>query len=543
MTATAAPDVAAGRLASPFKGLAPYDDSRLDEQLFFGREREVEVACANLTASRLTVLFGASGVGKSSLLRAGVMRRLRESAAGESAAAIVSSWAGDPVAAVAAAARAAVEEALGHEVDDPGGRLADRLRAWTDELGGDLHLVLDQLEEEFLYHADEDGAGSFATEFPPLVTERGLRVHVLIGIREDSLGRLDAFRAAVPGVLSNYLRLERLDRDAARLAILGPIARWNELRPDEMSAQPELVEAVLDEVAAGRIEPGAAGIGGVTPSALVERIEAPYLQLVLERLWETERAEGSRVLRRETLRRLGGAAHVVEQHLERSLAGLGAADRDAAAALFAYLVTPSGTKIAHRLDDLASYAGLGTATTAALVTDLTRERIVRTADGGRVEIFHDVLAEAVAAWRRRHDAARALERHRREADLRHRRLLAILAGALVALLVVGGIAVYALAQRSEAREQAALAQANEQEAQEQAALAQASEEEAQQQAEVAQAERAAAERSEEAARGSAAEAEEQRAIAEQEAARAQASEQAAEDQAGRAEASEAEAQA
>ena len=303
---------------TPWKGLAPYDDSSADAALFFGRDREIEVACANLQASRLTVLFGASGVGKSSLLRAGVIRRLRDEDG--VAAALVSSWAEDPVATVAAAAREAVERAVGYELDDPGGSLAERLRAWLEALDGDLLLVLDQVEEYFLYHEGEDGPGSFAAEFPALVTERGLRVHVLLGIREDALGLLDAFRAAVPGVLSNYLRLERLDRDAGRLAVLGPIALWNELAPDDaMSAEPELVEAVLDEVAAGRIEPDAGGLGGVTPSALVERIEAPYLQLVLERLWEAERAEGSPVLRRETLRRLGGAEHIVEQHLERSL--------------------------------------------------------------------------------------------------------------------------------------------------------------------------------------------------------------------------------
>ena len=172
-------------------------------------------------------------------------------------------------------------------------RSPTRLRAWTDELGDDLLLVLDQAEEYFLYHEGESGPDTFAGEFPGLVTERGLRVNVLLGIREDALGQLDAFRAAVPGVLSNYLRLERLDRDAGRLAILGPIACWNEAAPDDqMTAEPELVEAVLDEVAAGRIEPEAGGLGGVTPSALVERIEAPYLQLVLERLWETERGRG-----------------------------------------------------------------------------------------------------------------------------------------------------------------------------------------------------------------------------------------------------------
>jgi WD40 repeat protein len=438
---------------TPWKGLAPYDDSHADAGLFFGRDREIAVACANLRAARLTVLFGASGVGKSSLLRAGVIRQLRDDG---DVAVLVSSWTGDPVEAIASAARTAIEASLGHEVEDPSGSLAARLRAWADELGADLLLVLDQAEEYFLYHEGDSGPGTFAGEFPGLVTERGLRVNVLLGIREDALGQLDAFRAAVPGVLSNYLRLERLDRDAGRIAILGPIARWNEAAPnDEMTAEPALVEAVLDEVAAGRIEPEAGGLGGVTPSALVERIEAPYLQLVLERLWETERENRSAVLRLETLRLLGGAERIVEQHLERALAALDQAGRDAAAAVFGHLVTPSGTKIAHTVGDLSSYARLDRDAAAELVAELERARILRPADADRVEIYHDVLALAVGQWRREHEAARTLERERR----RHRRVVVGLVASVIALAVVAGIAVYALTQRSEANEQARAAKA------------------------------------------------------------------------------------
>ena len=62
---------------SPFKGLSYFGDSETDWLFFFGRERESELVAANLMASRLTVLYGPSGVGKSSLLRAGVARRLR----------------------------------------------------------------------------------------------------------------------------------------------------------------------------------------------------------------------------------------------------------------------------------------------------------------------------------------------------------------------------------------------------------------------------------------------------------------------------------
>ena len=64
-------------LPSPFKGLAPFQDTELDALLFFGREREREIVLANLLASRLTVLYGASGVGKTSLLRAAVAHSLR----------------------------------------------------------------------------------------------------------------------------------------------------------------------------------------------------------------------------------------------------------------------------------------------------------------------------------------------------------------------------------------------------------------------------------------------------------------------------------
>ena len=56
--------------ATPYKGLMPYSEE--DAPFFFGREAEREIITANLLASRLTLLYGASGVGKTSILRAGV---------------------------------------------------------------------------------------------------------------------------------------------------------------------------------------------------------------------------------------------------------------------------------------------------------------------------------------------------------------------------------------------------------------------------------------------------------------------------------------
>ena len=61
---------------TPYKGLVPYSEE--DAPFFFGRETEQEIITANLMASRLTLLYGASGVGKSSVLRAGVAHNLQQ---------------------------------------------------------------------------------------------------------------------------------------------------------------------------------------------------------------------------------------------------------------------------------------------------------------------------------------------------------------------------------------------------------------------------------------------------------------------------------
>ena len=68
-------------------------------------------------------------------------------------------------------------------------------------------------------------------------------------------------------------------------------------------------------------------------------------------------------------------------------------------------MTPSGTKIAHGAGDLAEYASVDEQRLLPVLATLGRERIVRTVDGAgsnatRYEIFHDVLGEAVLAWRR-----------------------------------------------------------------------------------------------------------------------------------------------
>jgi WD40 repeat protein len=408
---------------SPYKGLAPFEDSEVDALLFFGRNRETETIAANLQASRLTVLYGPTGVGKSSILRAGVAHRLRKEP--DVDVLVLDSWEGDAAATLRDAA-------------EPQSRR-------------DLYVILDQLEEYFVYHGDDE---TLAAELAELLARS--RVNVLIAVRDDSLARLDVFKRRLPELFANRLRLEHLDRRGGEEAIRGPIAAYNRglQREEQVEIDDDLVEAVLDEVAVGRVQLGATGRGAVANGASADRIEAPFLQLVLERIWGAEHDAGSNRLRLQTFRMLGGAARIVRDHLDQAMAELSPADQEAAAAMYNHLVTPSGTKIAHGVADLAGYANVSESEAESVLQKLARERVLRaSSDDGvrtrRYEIYHDVLADAVLEWQARHEAQRAV----REAEGRRRRAFAVAAGALVALLVVTAIAVFALVERSRARDQ------------------------------------------------------------------------------------------
>ena len=410
---------------SPYKGLASFEDSELDALLFFGREREIAAVAANVLASRLTVLYGPSGVGKSSLLGAGVARRLRH----VSGAPVVvhDAWAEDPAARLIASIHAECGE-LGATAG-----LVDAVAAAAQQ-SGEVHLLLDNFEEYILYHGVD---GPLSEALPELLRRPGLRVNVLLALRDDALAELDEFAGRIPELFSNLLRLDRLDREAGRAAILGPLARYSELAGEQFTAEDALVETVLDEV--------------WTESG----VETPYLQLVLERLWEREREAGSRELRLGTLREIGGARAVVREHVQGALGRLPLAEQEAAARVVRQLVTPSGRKVSHEPSDLAEYAGVEGSQLRRLLDTLGRERIVRGVNGmqgspTRYEIFHDVLGPPILAWQAEHQLRSERVRARRQ----RRRLLAIIAASLVALAIVAGVAAYALIQRGDARTQA-----------------------------------------------------------------------------------------
>ncbi len=468
------------RATGPYKGLTHFTEA--DAAFFFGRESERDLIVTSLKSARLTLVYGQSGAGKSSLLRAGVAASLRQAArrdmarfgTAEFVPVVFSSWRDDPLAGIAAAIEASVQEFV-----PPGqatwpstapsataASLVELIETWASRAQASLLLIFDQFEEYFLYHGSEQGPGSFFEQFPLAVGREGLPAGFLVATREDALAQLDRFRSRIPNLFGSYRRISPLGKEAARQAIRRPIEEYNRQLPPEaqVSIEAELVSSVVDQVSTGKVRLETVGAGTLDGGG-ADAVEAPYLQLVMTRIWQQEAGSGSRQLRLSTLEELGGAQKIVRSHLDATLGALSDEDQDIAADVFHHLVTPSGTKIAHAVADLVDYTSRAEDRVTGVLDRLGEgdTRIVRFVEPPmgapgppRYEIFHDVLAPAVLDWRGRH-ASRRLEAQKEAAEhrarqQRHRALVAwgaaALAVALLAIFVVGNAVSQGDANRS-----------------------------------------------------------------------------------------------
>lgn len=487
----------------PYRGLEPYDESYRD--FFFGREQDQQIIASNLYAAPLTVLYGASGVGKSSVLLAGVVPEVRRQR--RVAVAVFRQWQ-DPrfAEALKVEIQRAVSTRLGREVAAEVALPFDEfLERCLEALRGPIFLILDQFEEYFLYEPTR----GFDAELARAINRRDIDVNFLLSMREEGLSRLDRFQGRIPNLLNNLLRLDHLDRDAAVRAIRKPLDEYNRRIPPgtpPVTVEEELVQALIEEVRTDRVRLGQAGLGQATPAAdpgAVARIETPYLQIVLTRLWRTEREATSAALRLATFRELGAARRIVRSHLEEVIGTLSEAEQDVARRAFIHLITPTGSKIAHTAADLASYAKVPVETLEPVLAKLAKpgvhilRRLAPACEGEgapRFEIFHDKLAEAIVEWRQRLEREEARDKARIEAeelrrrereDLdrrlareRARRLTYVVAALGVVALLMAGLVLLAWTQRTRALREQRQAQSARALAEEKAAEARRAQEDA-----------------------------------------------------------------
>ena len=247
----------------PYRALAPYGPE--DADLFVGRERLVAELAARVLDRRLVAVIGASGSGKSSIVRAGLDPLVRSGRlpGGEPWRAHVMVPGTDPIGTL-----------LGIEqIDEPGPQL----------------LIVDQFEEI----AASGAADAFAARLLDLVLDAALDVHVVVVVRADQYGTLALSRHLVELIEDAQVLVGPPSEDELRRIATQPARRTG------CTVEPELVELLVADVA---------GQDGTLPLG----------SAALAEVWERRLGD---VLTAEKYVEIGGLAAAVERLGERALDG------------------------------------------------------------------------------------------------------------------------------------------------------------------------------------------------------------------------------
>jgi hypothetical protein len=328
----------------PFKYLDYFEPE--DADYFFGRDGDVARLVQEVLAapSRVIVLCGRSGVGKTSLVKAGLMPALRQ----RGLAMAYLRCGPDP------------EEAV--------------LRAVEVAAGRELVLVVDQTEEAFIKLARPVLDRFFAT-VRQRVSDRFGKTRMVFVIREDFLGVLTDHCRQLPRLLETVLLLGEMDREGAREAVVRPATRC------EITVEDELVDAILDDLSPDTILPA-------------------HLQIVCDRLYQECGPRGPLTLK--AYDGLGRAARILEGHLEQAMNRLPPHLQSPAREVLRALVTSECTKDLLTLDQVVGRTRLDRNLVDGTLHDLIHiQRLVREVPEPaptRFELAHETLAASVASW-------------------------------------------------------------------------------------------------------------------------------------------------
>jgi tetratricopeptide (TPR) repeat protein len=458
---------------NPWLGLASFTEET--RQFFYGRDEEVAELARRVQRKLLTILFGQSGLGKTSILRAGLVPRLRSQ--GYCPVYVRIDYGRDSPE-PAEQIKLAIARTARHSgewtqvgVAAPGESLWEFLHhrddVLRDESGKTLIplLIFDQFEEIFtLAQSDEFGrkrAAQFIEELSDLVENRPPKAleakldsdesgaerfdfarsdyRVLIALREDYLAPLEGLKKIMPSISQNRLRLARMNGEQALSAVLLPGKRL-----------------VNEEVAAAivRFVAGGAELGHA-------EVEPSLLSLICRELNDARIAQGRDEISLDLL--AGSHAGILSSFYERALADQPPAVRQI---IEDDLLTSSGYRenvAEERLITRFREAGAAPDTLATLVNRRLL-RIEERLDVRRVELTHDVLCGVVMSsrdLRRERESREATERLLAEqraremsarAELKRAHRIAAVCTVLAGVAIVAAVFAFYSTQRAKRAE-------------------------------------------------------------------------------------------
>ncbi len=372
----------------PFDGHCPYLGldafSEDDADRFFGRETLVSELVVRVKESRFVVIAGPSGSGKSSLVRAGLIHTLKQSALPSSDRWLYATLtpSRDPIESLALAlARMAKSPDAG-----------DYVRAHKTEAGA-LHkfaesvlserqdqravIFVDQFEEVFTQVSKEDERVAFLDMLTHAATRENGRVTVLFAMRSDFVSNCATYPPLNALLNQQFIQVGAMQRDELVSAIARPALHVG-LRID-----PDLVAQIVNDM---QDEPGA----------------LPLMQFALKDLFDAQQAKGGVIALTLTdyLAR-GGLRKALERHADAAFARLSESEQQLAHTIFSGLIEIGrGTQDTRRTTAFNELVPMNVSAVQveAVIQKLADARLITTGEQGdkdTVTISHERL---IGAW-------------------------------------------------------------------------------------------------------------------------------------------------
>jgi serine/threonine protein kinase len=367
---------ALGEDESPYPGLTAFQESDADR--FFGRAADVARLRAQLEERALVAVAGPSGIGKSSLVRAGLVPALK--ASGDPWTTIALRPGRTPLQSLARLLHddeAQVAQTAARLVNEPG-YLGMVLRGRSKKRNERLLLFVDQFEELYTLVGDAAERRAFTSCLSGAADDVSSPLRVLLSMRSDFLDRAGEDQRFQDDLTRGLVFLAPLARPSLEEALVQPVEQLG-----YRLESAEIVGEMLDALAS-------------TPGAL------PLLQFAASKLWDG-RDRSRKVLTRASWEAMGGITGALSTHADQVLDALSPSAQKLARAVFTRLVTPDGTRAIVDLRDLMEMGDA--AQVRALVDQLVSARLLVVqgrgeAEGPALELIHESLITGWPALRR-----------------------------------------------------------------------------------------------------------------------------------------------
>jgi tetratricopeptide (TPR) repeat protein len=403
---------------NPWPGLTPFNEAA--QEFFHGRDEAAAELFRRIRRDLLTVLYGKSGLGKTSLLNAGLFPLLRSN--DFLPVYVRLDFVNPDIGPIAQIAAAMKDNLSLYAIDGPYPTPADTLWGFfhdkTTEFWSRRNrvvtpvLVLDQFEEIFTLGQATPAAADVVGELAALIENRPserLReaierdpdsaghydfaketCKVVLTLREDFLPELESLQRQIPSIAVNRMRLTRMTARQARDVIL---------RSGAHLVGPGVADQIIEFVTTSRERAGP--INGEAPDLVGLDIEPALLSIVCRELNTKRRRAGKEQITADLLE--GGAQNeIVADFYKSSLAGL---DPRVETFIEDQLLTSGGYRDSRALADALTVPGV----TREAIDTLVARRLLRIEErfGTQwIELTHDLLTEVI---RQQRDARRELQ--------------------------------------------------------------------------------------------------------------------------------------